>query len=192
MTKEELLGHTRLGILILGILVLTIYGRACYNKKHGDQINIKGKVISVDNNSSLPNAGNSHPSISHNNDASRPRDNYIPPEGRTTIESKIPGKSVNDLIKISQKTFGFTFEPGISTAFIAEPNVGLDAKFAYFGRFGLVGGILAGRGLNLGVSPYMGISYRLDRIKYIHNTEVWLGFVPLATINYQLGLRINL
>lgn len=117
---------------------------------------------------------------------------YVPPEGYTTIESRVPGKSVEDLIRIRRHEFGiFPGEFGIQTSFL-RPSIGLDTKVVFLGRWGLNVGVLGSSHFDYYISPTASISYRLDRLPHIHNTELWVGFVPLSRYTIQTGLRINL
>ena len=117
---------------------------------------------------------------------------YVPPEGSVTIEPRRQEDTLNDIIKVSARRYGLTFEPGIQTSLLLAPNIGLDAKLFYIGRWGSTVGFLCGSNLDILCSPNFAISYRLDRIRFIRNTEIWCGYVPLVRVPYQVGFRINL
>lgn len=66
---------------------------------------------------------------------------YVPPEATVTITPKDPSKKLEDLITVKVKTYGLCFKPGIQVAF--PLGVGLDAKLAFYGKYGVgVAGIL--------------------------------------------------
>jgi hypothetical protein len=113
---------------------------------------------------------------------------YVPPEGKVTVD---PGG------KLSIQRYGFTFEPGLTYSPF-QHSVGLDAKFAYWNRFGIVGGIVYGHSqhdtnfnFDTGLTPLLGISYRLDKL-YLPNTEAVLSYAPMYRSFIFLGGRINL
>lgn len=116
---------------------------------------------------------------------------YVPPEGSVEIKPKDPGKKLEDVVEVKVKWYGLTFKPGFQTGFVTM-GLGLDFKLAYVNRFGFnIGALLQPKGM-VGVSPSLGLSYRLDRIKFIDNTEVMCAYTPLSPIPVNCGLRINL
>jgi hypothetical protein len=183
--RIELWGRTRLGLLVLGVLSLSVFGKMCGHRRIEN--NVPGQGITIKNPSKLKVL------LPHIPLVQQPKviDRYVPPEGSVTITPVNPSKSIDDLVKIYYQTIGWTFEPGIQTLLLQEPNLGLDAKIFYAYRFGLNVGFVAGPGLNLGITPDVSVSYRLDQV-HLRNTEVFVGYVPLTSIAFQMGFRINL
>jgi len=118
---------------------------------------------------------------------------YVPPEGYVEIKPKDPDKKLEDVVKLKIKWYGLTFKPGFQFGAL-NLGYGLDFKFAYFKRFGLNTGFLifprkAGR-----ITPSLGLSYHLDQIPLITNTEAMCAYTPLVSglIPVNCGLRISL
>lgn len=118
---------------------------------------------------------------------------YVPTEGYVTITPKDPTKRLEDVVNISYKTSGTTLGLGLETSVLPR-GFGVDAKFLFASRWGV------GLGLNYFnserdgdfFSPTGHISYRLDQIKYIHNTELLFGLGVLPRNFGYLGLRMGL
>lgn len=177
-TKVKLWGHTRLGLLILGIFGFTIWGRMCGHKEITDKI--PGQTVEV-----------KHPSSIQVVSPKKIINKYIPPEGNITITPKDPTKSIDDLVKIHYQEIGWTFEPGLELSGNLYYSYGVDAKLFYAYRFGLGAGLVGGSNVTTLLSPDIFVSYRLDQI-HLRNTEAIVTYVPAAKIPFGLGVRINL
>lgn len=176
--NEEHLVRTKWGLIIIGILCLAVYVR-CSNEKKVPS----GKVVNpVIKNSSPARPDSSNGTTRH----------YVPPEGETEITPKDPSKSIDEIVTIKYKTWGFTNDIGFQLGLVGGYSVGLDYKFFYLGRFGANIGVLGGKNITTYVTPDLTLSYHLDRISWIHNTELFVGYAPTARIPYQMGLRINI
>lgn len=118
---------------------------------------------------------------------------YIPPEGHVTITPIDPTKKLEDVVIIKYTTFGFTFEPGFQFS-VAPLGGGMDAKVIYWNRLGLALGVGYFQHLNGSdsVSPTGSLTYRLDRIPLVHNTELSIGVMPIPTLSGFMGLRWGL
>ena len=120
---------------------------------------------------------------------------YVPPEGQVTITPKDKSKSLDDLVTIKYRRFGFITNPGLNLSLVPL-GLGVDAKLAYFNRTGLIGGftVFEGEGTMRAFwfSPILGLSYRLDRIKFLKNTEVFGAWAPFSRYECSLGVRVNL
>lgn len=112
---------------------------------------------------------------------------YVPPEGKITIVPVQKDKEIQDVVEIKVQTWGLTSKFGYQYAL--PLRVGLDWKAFYFGRLGVEPiGFLAGKdSLDFAV----GASYRLDKIRFIDNTELKFSYSPLTQRVY-FGLRANL
>lgn len=118
---------------------------------------------------------------------------YVPSEGSIEIKPKDPDKELEDVIEVKVKWYGLTFKPGFQIGLL-DTSFGLDFKLAYMNRLGLNTGLLIfPRGAGAAsLSPTAGFSYRLDRFRFIDNTEVMCVYSPLFLIPVNCGLRINL
>lgn len=172
--NEELVVRTKWGLIIVSVLCLAVYARCAYEKPVS---NVPGKIVVEENKKGT--------SRNHNGP-------YIPPEGTTTITPKDPTKKIEDVVDIKYKTWGRTSDIGLQLGLIGGYSIGLDYKFFYVGRFGANIGLLGGKNITTYVTPDLTISYHLDRISWIHNTELWAGYAPTSIIPYQMGVRINI
>ena len=113
---------------------------------------------------------------------------YVPQEGTVTVISKDPEKKVEDIVEFKVKDKGFAHAIGFKAAYPAY--VGGDVKLVYWNRFGAeLGAGYAFERKKMGVD--VGVSYRLDRLLPIFNTEVYCGYEPLGK-TVLVGFRINL
>lgn len=112
---------------------------------------------------------------------------YVPPEGHITITPKDPEKTLEEVVNVVIKDRGITFTPGVHYA--VPDRLGADIKLAYRGRLGL------GAGANVRLGSFADArilgyaSYRLDRIRFVQNTEAFVGYTNKKEV--QVGLRIN-
>ena len=115
---------------------------------------------------------------------------YVPPEGKIVIKPKDPSKKLEDLVEVNYKWYGLSFRPGLQLAIIPM-GLGLDAKLIFVNRFGLnAGGIFLIQSRT--ITPTLGLSYRLDKIKFIYNTEFQCSYIPIGLIPVACGVRVNL
>lgn len=116
------------------------------------------------------------------------RDRYVPPEGSITLSPKDKSKTIDEVVEVKVKWYGLTFRPGFTTT-IAPIGLILDSKLAYMNRFGLIGGL----GLYPYLTPSVGMSYRLDAVKWLSNTEAACMYLPLSLgiLPMNCGVRIN-
>ena len=122
---------------------------------------------------------------------------YVPPEGSIEIKPKDPTKTIDDVIEVKVKWFGKTFHPGARIGLLPI-SPGIDAKVYFIGRLGVelgVGTMVVRNFDNSlffdGISPTVGISYRLDKIKWLQNSETVIVYQPLLRVPTSLGLRWN-
>lgn len=119
---------------------------------------------------------------------------YVPPEGKVIITPKDPNKKLEDVVNITVKRVGFTLQPGMQLTMLPYVGGGLDVKLVFINRFG------AGLGLNYFhvsdnnyyISPTVNVTYRLDRIPYVRNSEALLGLAVYPTNRLYLGIRMGL
>lgn len=120
---------------------------------------------------------------------------YVPQEGRVVIEPKEKNKQLEDVVNIKIKNKGLNFSPGLQLIG-PKSRIGIDFKLVYWNRWGIVGGItfpfLKIAFPESVIAPTVGVSYRLDRLKYIKNTELSCGYIYLTLIPVYCGFRINL
>lgn len=88
---------------------------------------------------------------------------YVPPEGRVDVRVKKDGGH-----EVIIKDKGFTVAPGVGFAVIDAPMLTIDAKLAYWSRWGLVAGVPLSA--DHWYHPYAAISYQV-----YNNTSVFLG-----------------
>ena len=117
---------------------------------------------------------------------------YVPPEGYVKIKPKDPEKTLEDVVEVKIKWYGLTLKPGLQFGML-NIGYGLDFKLAYINRFGLNTGflIIPNRQTHT-ITPSLGLSYRLDRLPLISNTEAQCAYTPLSLIPINCGLRISL
>lgn len=116
---------------------------------------------------------------------------YVPPEGQVIITPKDPTKTLDQVINTNYKTWGFCKEFGLALD-VAPLGIGLDMKFFFIKRFGAVIGIDHSEFPMRSTTPTLGVSYRLDRISFLHNTELVVKYAPLSAFPLWGGVRINL
>jgi hypothetical protein len=118
---------------------------------------------------------------------------YVPPEGRVEVRPKDPTKTLDELVEIKIKWYGLTLKPGMAWGLLPSA-FGMDLKLAYLGRIGAEFGISKQGSIYdlYGLTPRLSLSYRLDRIKFIQNTELYVGWTPLGRYPAEVGLRWNL
>lgn len=118
---------------------------------------------------------------------------YLPPEGHATITSKDPSKKLEDVVDIKYIVRGFVFEPGFQFS-VFPLGGGIDAKIIYWNRLGVSAGFGYFKHLYYpdSVSPTGAITYRLDRIPFVHNTELFVGAMPLPILSGYAGFRWGL
>jgi hypothetical protein len=118
---------------------------------------------------------------------------YVPPEGHVEIIPKDPEKDISDLIEVKRKWWGLTFKLGGFAGPVLNPNAqrklgfAVDSKLLYVNRFGLELGV----GRFQRWTPTLGLSYRLDRFKFIDNLELVGAYLPLDVVPATIGLRSN-
>lgn len=116
---------------------------------------------------------------------------YLPPEARVVVTPKNPKDKLEDVVNIRiSGSWGPAFEPGLDLVMLPL-GVGLDAKVFYYGRLGLeVGGekyfVLSKR-----TSPTVGVSYHLDWIPLMRNTELKISYAPLSDTAISAALRLS-
>jgi hypothetical protein len=92
--------------------------------------------------------------------------------------------------RVTQRTSGFIFEPGVGVGFDGKPLFCLDTQFYFIRNVGLVGGVampmdsFRSDGLRL----YVAGSYRLP-FKAFRNTNVYAGYNTKNEI--QVGARVR-
>ena len=114
---------------------------------------------------------------------------YVPSEGKVEIITRDPTKNLEDVVDIKVKRWGLAFRPGLQLGMFPL-GIGLDAKVLFINRVGLNGGLIYTSDKT--ISPTATISYKLDRVPLIQNTELFIGYRPLGTIPLILGIRGNL
>jgi hypothetical protein len=118
---------------------------------------------------------------------------YVPPEGKVIITPKNPTKKLDDLVTIRYDRYGFTFEPGMQFT-ILPLGGGLDVKLAFINRLGLGVGVnyfSRGNG-DYYISPTANVTYRLDFIRFVKNTEALFGLSVYPTNRGYIGIRMGL
>lgn len=93
---------------------------------------------------------------------------YEPDPGSTTITTDAKGN-----VTVHVRQFGVGFQPGIGLGMSDHPRVALDARFAYFKRFGAH----AGLGFSLDKNDYTS-GHLLD----IAPPYVGIGYVPFVAL----------
>lgn len=115
---------------------------------------------------------------------------FIPPESEITVTPREPGKRLADVVTISYSTWGFCHEPGIN--FSAYPvGVGLDFKFFYWQRWGLLVGVGYFKVPKEILSPQVALSRRIGSKGWFENTEVAAGYLPIGDVPIWGGIRVN-
>lgn len=118
------------------------------------------------------------------------RRSYNPPESKIIITSKDPTKTLDQVVNVSYKTWGFTLEPGIQAS-IVPLGFGLDCKLIYINRWSGIVGMEYMKLANIhAITPTLTLSYHLGT-NYFKNTELILGYSPLGPLPAYLGVRIN-
>lgn len=178
--------------LILSSIVLFV--RACngYKNQTADKPDIK---VSVPIKKEKGTIGKKEDSQVDEDDSSD--DVYVPPEGKITITPKDPTKTIDEVINVKVDWYGRTFHPGLRMGLLPL-SPGIDFKLYFIGRLGFELGV----GTTLvrqfdqspsfdGLSPTVGMSYRLDRVSWLQNSEVAFVYQPLLRVPYSIGLRWN-
>lgn len=114
---------------------------------------------------------------------------YVPPEGSITITPKDPTQNLEDVIEVNKKWYGLTLKPGFALS-VYPIAYGLDVKLAFASRFGLGLGVLYSP-RNQHVMPTLPLTYRLDRLPLVDNTEAYCAYAPFSSLNLNCGLRIG-
>lgn len=111
---------------------------------------------------------------------------YVPSEGGIQIKTK-GGKRLEEVAEVRVKNIGFVFRPGVQVSI--PVSYGIDSKVFFWNRLGLNLGFIY---TNPIFYPTVSISYKLDRLRILVNTEVFIGQQILNPLGLYVGLRINL
>ena len=115
---------------------------------------------------------------------------YQPPEGKTTITPIDKTKTLDQVVTIHYQEYGLIFEPGVQ-ATAAPLGLGLDIKFAFAHRFGLVLGINYFTFYQLhDASPTLGLTYHLGKTRF-RNTDMVIGYAPVSFFPIYGGFRLG-
>jgi hypothetical protein len=104
---------------------------------------------------------------------------YVPSHGSADVKVNDKGE-----VQLDIKNKGFYFSPAIGVLVTSKLDAVIAAELGYWNRFELIAGVSAPRWAAFG-----GIGYRLDQIKYLKNTSVYVAYTSRKEVGAGLMVR---
>jgi hypothetical protein len=104
---------------------------------------------------------------------------YVPSHGSADVKVNDKGE-----VTVDVKNKGFYFSPAIGVLMTSKLDAVVAAELGYWNRFELVAGVSAPRWAAFG-----GIGYRLDQIRYLKNTSIYIAYTSRKEVGAGLMVR---
>lgn len=104
---------------------------------------------------------------------------YVPSHGKADVKVNDKGE-----VTVEVKNKGFYFSPAIGFLMTSKLDAVVAAELGYWNRFELIAGVSAPRWAAFG-----GVGYRLDQIRYLKNTSVYVAYTSRKEIGAGLMVR---